>query len=83
MYAAGAGPECKKVCTTCPRLALAGMWYNCSRGCLLYVAKWPVQQAAAKSLCRFVGCCFCREEVDALANAVKEHGMALVVFAEW
>jgi hypothetical protein len=25
----------------------------------------------------------CREEVDALASAVKEHGMSLVVFAEW
>jgi hypothetical protein len=25
----------------------------------------------------------CREEVDALASAVKDHGMNLVVFAEW
>jgi hypothetical protein len=28
-------------------------------------------------------CCVCREEIDALASAVKEHGMNLVVFAEW
>lgn len=25
----------------------------------------------------------CSEEVEALSKAVKEHGMALVVFAEW
>lgn len=38
--------------------------------------------------CRVLPCCVClcvccSEEVEALSTAVKEHGMALVVFAEW
>jgi hypothetical protein len=36
--------------------------------------------------CYVVLCCvalWLREEVQALSKAVKEHGMALVVFAEW
>jgi hypothetical protein len=37
--------------------------------------------AAAAVLLFFV--CFHSEEVEALSKAVKEQGMALVVFAEW
>jgi hypothetical protein len=34
-------------------------------------------------LCCAVLCVCCSEEVAALTKAVQEHGMALVVFAEW